>query len=87
LNIRFKVNKRFNVFVTVFACAAAIWMMVVRFDYPIEKVFEILWVSVVFLVGLILLAVPFAFILRVWNARHDQSSVGYGKAIKKEEES
>lgn len=72
LKLRFKVNKKFNLLITILACASSIGMMVVRFDYPVEKVFTVLWISMGLLVLLIVLAAPVALLLRWFNSRSDE---------------
>jgi len=71
LKVRFKVNKRFNLLVTLFAGAAAVWMMVVRFGYPVEKVLTALWFSLAGIVVIMLITAPLALLLRWWNNRDD----------------
>lgn len=53
MKVKIRFNKRSNVMITLIACGAALAMMVVRFDYPAEKLFEALWVAVVLLGGLV----------------------------------
>lgn len=73
MKIRFKVNKRFNTLVTVTACVAAIWMMVVRFDYPVEKVFEILWICLLAIVVILAVTAPLALLIRwLMNRKTDR---------------
>ncbi len=71
MKFKVKIDKRFNLRITLIACASAIAMMIVRFDYPPEKVAEIALVSVVLLVLILALAIPAALLLRWLNGRND----------------
>ncbi len=67
MKIRFKFSRRINVFITIFASCAIVAMMIVRFQYPVEEVLEILWVTLFFLVVIVALAAAIGFVFR-WIA-------------------
>ncbi|SMF40863.1 hypothetical protein SAMN02745866_02649 [Alteromonadaceae bacterium Bs31] len=77
MKFKLKIDKRFNLRVTLIACASAIAMMIVRFDYPPEKVAEIALISLGLLVFVLLLAVPAALLLRWINSRHDNNGSSF----------
>ena len=67
--MKFKVrfNRRYSVFITLFACAASIWMLVRMFDFPLDMLVRIALICVVSMLIIVLLAAPIAFIGR-WFA-------------------
>jgi len=75
LKINFKVNKRYNFFVTLFACAAALWMMVTRFNYPVEKLLTIFWICLAALVLILVITAPLALLLRWLAVRRDRDQL------------
>ena len=51
-------------YTTMCACVAALCLFVVRFEFPIEKIFSYALISVVFLVVLISIASALALVVR-----------------------
>ncbi|MFL0799276.1 MAG: hypothetical protein K6L80_02395 [Agarilytica sp.] len=72
--MKFKVRfqRRYSVMITIIACASSILMMVKRFGFPEEQVVQIIWVSLGFLVAIILVAAPIAFLGRWIAERADK---------------
>jgi len=69
LKIKVKINRKYNTFITVLACISAVWMMVVRFDFPIESVIKYTVISVAMVAILIAIAAPVALLARWWAER------------------
>ncbi|WP_019601686.1 hypothetical protein [Teredinibacter turnerae] len=71
MKVKFRFNKRSNVMVTLIASGAALAMMVVRFGYPADKLFEALWVAVLLLAALVGAAAVLGLCLRWLMGRGD----------------
>ncbi len=70
MKVKFKVRKGTGTYVSFIAGIAFIIMAVTRFDFPIEKIFEFLWICILMLVILVLLAAPVALLIRWWSNRN-----------------
>lgn len=71
LKFRFRVNKRTNTFITIFASLAIVAMLIVRFEYPVAEVWKIIAVSLFFLAVIVALAAAIGFAVRwVSDRRH-----------------
>ncbi|WP_188151549.1 hypothetical protein [Teredinibacter waterburyi] len=71
MKFKFKISKRYNMIVSLLACVAALWMLVTRFGYPVEKIIEIFWICLAFLVVVFLITAPLALLLRWLLSRGD----------------
>ena len=71
MKIRLKVNKRYQFMVLLSACGASLWMMVVRFGYPVEKLIQGFWIIVVLLGAIVVVALPVAVFLRWLKGRKE----------------
>ena len=71
VKFKIKISKRYNMIVSMIACGAALWMLVTRFGYPVEKIIEIFWVCLVFLIVVFLVTAPLALLLRWILSRGD----------------
>lgn len=60
-----------GIYVSVIAAIAFVYFVIVRFDFPVEKVLEFLWICVVLIVAIILLAAPAALLIRWWVNRKE----------------
>lgn len=57
--------------VTLLASASCVWMMVVRFNFPVNKVLNYALISVGMLILLTAVAAPFAFVIH-WLRNRNQ---------------
>ena len=71
MKVKFKTRKGSGIFVSIIAGIAFIFMAVTRFDFPVEKIMEFLWICIVMIIVLVLLAAPVALFIRWWSNRHD----------------
>lgn len=58
-----------GIYVSVIAAIAFVYFVIDRFDFPVEKVLEFLWICVVLIVAIILVAAPVALLIRWWANR------------------
>lgn len=75
MKFKLRFQRRFSVFITIFACASSILMLVKRFGFPEEEVGQILGICFGFLVVIILLAAPIAFFSRWFADRSERLDV------------
>lgn len=68
LKINRKAAKKLSFYITFCACAASLWMLIVRFDYPAETFVLYALISIVFLFVLIAFAGGLAFLIRYFSA-------------------
>lgn len=71
MRVKVRLRKGLSVYVSIFAGLAFIFMFITRFNFPVEKVLEFLWVCVVLVVALALLAAPVALAIRWWSNRRN----------------
>ncbi len=83
--MKFKVRfqRRYSVMITIIACASSILMMVKRFGFPEEQVVQIIWVSLGFLLAIILIAAPIAFLGR-WIAERGEKKASLDQIEQKD---
>ena len=72
MKLKFKVNKRVNLYITLFACAVSIWLMVQRFGLTWEEVWHFLMITLVIIGAIILITLPFSLLVRWLNSRNDE---------------
>ncbi len=71
--MKFKLHfqRRYSVLITIIACAASILMLVKRFGFPEDQLVQILWLSLGFLLLIIVVAAPVALLMRWLASRGD----------------
>jgi len=69
LKLKFKINRRHQVYITTFTCAAFLWLMVARFGLTESKLFVYGLVSIFLLLVLLALSALAAKILRFFMDR------------------
>ncbi len=72
MKFKIRFQRRYSVFITIIACASSILMLVKRFGFPEEDVVQIVWICVGFLVAIICVAAPVAFISRWLSDRSEK---------------
>lgn len=71
VSVRF--NRRLNFVVLLFACAASIAMMVVRFGLTVDTIVQVAWIAVVVIGGIVIIAAPIALLIRWLVSRRDSN--------------
>jgi hypothetical protein len=72
VKFRFKTRKASSIYVSVLAGLAFLYLVVTRFNFPVEKVLEFLWICFVLVVAIIVVAAPLALLIRWWSNRRDR---------------
>lgn len=72
MKVKFNFNKRTNIYVTLLACLSGLWLLVTRFGLSWDEILKYLWVSVVLLLGICALALPFGLLFMWLNARNNR---------------
>lgn len=71
MKFRIRFNRRHNIYITLFACAACLWMMVARFGLSVDRLISIALISLFFLIAIGGLAAIVGFILRYIQDKKD----------------
>jgi Flp pilus assembly protein TadB len=72
MKIKLRFGRRYSVFITIAACAAAVVMMVKNFGLEPQAVLEFALIIVILLLALVVVAAPLAFALRWLVNRRNQ---------------
>lgn len=71
MKLRFKFNRRHNLYITLFTCAVGLWLMVTRFGVSPDELLSYAIICIVLLVALVGTAALFGFVLRLLRDRHE----------------